>query len=404
MNYSPDQLWVAIPAMDEADWLPICLQSLASQSIGGFHVLVCVNQPDEWWTNPEKVRVCEQNIGSLRWLESMQNRFPFKLHLLDRTSPGKGWKTTKGGSGAARKAAMDEVIRLGGSEIYLVSTDADTTFDATYLADIIQRFAMFPKASAIAAPYIHPTTGDENIDQAIIRYELFMRFHLLNLIRIRSPYAFTAIGSAMAFTGECYLRVGGVASKAYGEDFYLLQKVAKSGRVLSFLPSTAYPSARLSDRVVFGTGPTIAGGIGGNPSRYPVIHPDRYTPVQKLYDLLEVLYQEDTQTPVDPFLIRQFGKRDIWQDLRVNSRSLATFVKACHQKFDGLRLWQFLRQGAGIDDSDEAFRLNMHRFLPDYPIQQINGWNDLSLGVLTEIRRQLIACEMNMRKQYDEID
>ena len=53
-------LRIAIPAMDELDFLPATLDALSKQdSRLPFEVYVCVNQPDEYWNNPERKTVCE---------------------------------------------------------------------------------------------------------------------------------------------------------------------------------------------------------------------------------------------------------------------------------------------------------------------------------------------------------
>ena len=58
-------LHIAIPAIDELKYLPATLEDISKQKFSGaFTVYVCVNQPDEWWDDPEKVEVCHhlQNL------------------------------------------------------------------------------------------------------------------------------------------------------------------------------------------------------------------------------------------------------------------------------------------------------------------------------------------------------
>jgi hypothetical protein len=219
MSFRSDQIWVAIPALDEKDWLPATIASLAGQSVEGFNVIVCVNQPDVWWKDPLKREICLRNMEALDALLAEADMLPFRLHILDRCSPGNGWPEGRGGAGLARRTVMDEACRMGGASSVIVSADADTFFDPTYLADIAHRFTERPDATAIAAPYYHPLSGNEALDKSIIRYELFLRLYLLNLMRIRSPYAFTAIGSAIAITAKGYRKSGGVPLLQRGEDF-----------------------------------------------------------------------------------------------------------------------------------------------------------------------------------------
>lgn len=396
-------IWVAIPAMDENQFLPECLDSLARQSIKGFNVVVCVNQPDRWWNDPEKIDVCLNNSETLTWLRKNQRSFSFKLTIIDRSSKGNGWPDGRGGAGIARRTALDEAAKAGGLNACLVSADADTLFDSTYLADISQKFATNPGVSAISSPYYHNMTGDLLLDIAMLNYEIFMRLYLLNLIRIKSPYAFTALGSAMAFSASGYQKSGGVPDKNSGEDFYLLQKVAKHSKILLWLPSKVYPAVRLSNRVGFGTGTALANGISGNSFRYAVIHPKNFDAVKDLYEAFPRLFYEDIETNSDHLIESIFGEHQIWKPLRNNSKTLTTFINACHQKFDGLRIWQLVRKMANNDDRIQSLQANLKLFLPDYGKRYIftpDLFSDKPL--LQQIRDELFAVEINERKKYDK--
>jgi hypothetical protein len=76
-----------------------------------------------------------------------------------------------------------------------------------------------------------------------------------------SPYAFHTIGSTMAVSASHYAKVRGFPKRAAGEDFYLLNKLAKVGGVLELASdSDCAPleiEARRSDRVPFGTGAAV---------------------------------------------------------------------------------------------------------------------------------------------------
>jgi len=51
---SNPEIFVSLPVMDEPEALPLCLNCIENQSYKNFHVVICVNQPDEWWGIPEK--------------------------------------------------------------------------------------------------------------------------------------------------------------------------------------------------------------------------------------------------------------------------------------------------------------------------------------------------------------
>jgi len=72
-----------------------------------------------------------------------------------------------------------------------------------------------------------------------------------------SPYAFQTIGSAIAVSAKHYAEVRGFPKRSGGEDFYLLNKLAKTGQIRNLKGPTIKIEARQSDRVPFGTGPAI---------------------------------------------------------------------------------------------------------------------------------------------------
>ena len=404
MLSSTSDIWVAIPAMDEQQLLPLCLKSLSEQSVTGFNVVVCVNNPEEWWYDNQKRDVCLKNTETLDWLRKTAVSFPFRLHIIDKATSGNGMAAKSTGAGAARKVAMDYACHAGSRNAILVSTDADTQYDASYLADILSRFQEKTDADALAAPYFHNLTEDTEINKAILKYEIFMRLYLLNLFRIDSPFAFTAIGSALAVTNSCYRSAGGVPSKKSGEDFYLLQKIAKRSKVLQWIPSKVYPAARVSNRVDFGTGPTLAEGVAGKESRYSIVHPDHFDIVSELYNMFPLLYEKDIATPADDYLKALYGNHNIWKSLRANSASVETFIKACHQKFDGLRIWQMLRQSSKGDNGKQALIANLKLFLPDKfgSFAESVSEADSDVNLLTNIRNEIFNVEMRMRKENDE--
>ena len=51
--------------MDEVDTLPRTLDALAAQDYSNFTVWLCVNQPEVWWDDPNKLSKCEANATTL---------------------------------------------------------------------------------------------------------------------------------------------------------------------------------------------------------------------------------------------------------------------------------------------------------------------------------------------------
>jgi glycosyltransferase involved in cell wall biosynthesis len=335
------KLHIALPVLNEYDNLPVLMECLKSLTEQNFTLWVCVNHFEHWRGMPEKAPLIEDNNKSL---EFFKNNKDLDVRVVDRSSEGKGWSRKKGGVGMARKTAMDAIVKEAKDHDIIVSMDADTLYPPGYLEEIRKVFENVPDAYGLAVPYYHPLTGNEENDRLILRYEIYMRNYALNMMRIENPYAFSALGSAMAFPVWAYKKVGGLTPVISGEDFYFLQKLVKNGKVLVHVDTVAKPSARLSDRVVFGTGPALIKGEKGDWSSYPLYHYSLFDKVKQTFDLFPQLYEKDVPTPMDVFLKEQFREEHIWQPLRSNYKDRKNFVKACINKVDGLRILQFLRK------------------------------------------------------------
>jgi glycosyltransferase involved in cell wall biosynthesis len=395
------RLYIALPVLNEFSQLPALFQSLESQTFTDFELVVCVNQYDDWWQNPEKRWICEDNGKSLEWL---RQRFPFAVWVMDCSSPGRGWKTKKGGVGYARKTALDTIASHASENDIIVSMDADTFYPPDYLQVIFDYFQTHPKYLGLSLPYYHRLTDNPQNDRLILRYEIYMRYYALNMIRIRNPYRFTALGSAMAFPVWAYRKVGGMTPVQSGEDFYFLQKLVKSGTIGYTAGTVAYPSARFSDRVNFGTGPALIKGKAGNWDSYPFYPSEWFDRVGETYWMFSELYDRDRRTPMDLFLKKTFKTADIWGPLRENYKDRNNFIKACISKVDGLRILQFLK-GNYHDDGTVVSPLTsfLERYYPEVLSEdektrwETVGFDGMEVGFLDRIRRQLFRLETEAR-------
>lgn len=333
------KLYLALPVLNEYENLPAFIECLRKQNFRHFELVVCVNNFNDWWEVQEKASLCIDNQHSLDYLNSIED---IKIHLIDKSTKGKGWPGKKGGVGWARKVAMDYVSQISDAEDVIVCMDADTYYPKNYLSSIAESFDKDEKLDGIAIPYYHKLMGGIT-DRLILRYEIYMRNYLLNLININNPYAFTALGSAMAVSIKAYRKIGGMTPMKSGEDFYFLQKLVKNGSLGIWAETIAYPSARLSDRVIFGTGPALIKGNKGDWDSYPIYHADSYAEIEKTFQTFDDLYFAEVQTPMDDFLKGIFKSDNIWQPLKLNYKDKINFVKACQIKVDGLRVLQYLR-------------------------------------------------------------
>jgi len=357
-------VFIALPVLNEYENLPQFLANVRNQDYeGDIRLFVCVNQPDEWWNNPAKRPICQDNATSLALLHEITD---IRITVIDRSSEGQGWKGSKHGVGFARREVMEAIAAEASHKDIIISLDADTEFGPGYVSSVVKTLMANPKASALAIPYYHRLTGNEIIDRAMLRYEIYMRCYAINMLRIGSPYAFTALGSAIVLNVRSYKSIGGITPKLSGEDFYFLQKLRKKGEIITWNPAKVYPAARFSDRVYFGTGPAMIKGAAGDWSSYPVYHYSWFDEVKKTYDVFPLLFAQNTETPMDKFLNEIFPGEPLWDKLRNNSGSADKFVWACHQKVDGLRILQFLkwRQRQSPVDDEKNLMEFMEAFYP----------------------------------------
>ena len=400
-------LRIAIPAMDELDYLPVTLDALSKQDTRlPFEVYVCVNQPDEYWNHPERQTVCKNNQKLLEFLHSYKS---LTLHILDFASPGLGWKGKKTGVGFARKVLFERILSECDPKDIIISLDADTTFGTYYLQSVADRFERNPEMTAMSVPYYHPLNGGDEIrDKALLRYEIYMRNYAVNLLKISSPYGFTALGSAIAMRACSLKKIGNITPYQSGEDFYLVQKFCKMGGLSLFNTECVYPAGRYSDRVPFGTGPAMKLGAEGIWDSYPIYHFSFFTSIQEAYGKLRELYENKISVMENDFLRflqKENQKPDIWQDIRENVSDFQHFVKAFHQKADGLRILQFVRakQQQQPDLERNALYDNFHFWMPETCpnwLMPSQHWHQYTLEQLNTLRDLLFNEEAQMRTDY----
>jgi hypothetical protein len=400
---------VAIPAMDELDYLPATLDALSCQETNlPFEVYICVNQPENYWDDPAGRVICEHNRQLLEYLSHYEF---LTLHVLDYSSPGKGWPKKKTGVGHARRALFDSILSLSDPDDFIVSMDADTLVESNYLQSVADNFLKHPEMSALAVPYYHrPNPEDETSTRAMLRYEIYMRNYAINLLRINSPYGFTALGSAIVMRAKALRKIGNITPLQSGEDFYLVQKFCKMGGLRLFNSEYVFPACRYSDRVPFGTGPAMKLGSQGVWDSYPVYHHSVFGPINEAYLHLNDLYKgafNDNKNDFLAFLQKDNTQEDIWATIRHNVSDFPHFVKAFHQKADGLRILQYARQKHAQCNCPEHFALfdNLHTWWPDRCPQWLSKEQSLdqySISQLNELRNLLFEEENVLRKVYPD--
>jgi len=397
------KVYLALPVLNEFNALPKLIKSLEKQTCKRFELVVCVNNYNHWWDDPAKVDQCLDNEKSIKFLRTINE---IETKVIDKSSPGLGWSAKKGGVGWARKIAMDYINSVATENDLIVSFDADTFYPDDYLHKVVKAFEENPFLDGISIPYYHKLENDET-DRLILRYEIYMRYYLINLIRINNPYAFTALGSAMACTIKSYRKAGGLTPVKSGEDFYFLQKLVKIGRLGIWADTIAYPSARLSDRVDFGTGPALIKGQKGDWNSYPIYHYKSFDQVGKTFFLFKNLFYKDLNTPMDTFFTKIFNGEKFWIALRNNYKDEENFVKACVRKVDGLRILQFLKylhSDKNKTDEENLISFLRHFYSDSKTSEFLNNNPDFSfettpVQILQGLRDLLFKKEMELRDE-----
>lgn len=398
------KIYVALPVLNEAILLDSCIKCIENQTYANFQAVVCVNQPEDWWDNEDKIEICRNNSITLLYLADLKKT---NYTIIDKSSKGNGWIGNKKGVGWARKITMDHVAENAEPNDIIISIDADTTFSENYFASVVKQFSENRNVVALSNPYYHKRTGSDAEDRAILRYEIYMRNYAINLMHINSPYAFTALGSAIALPVSSYKAIGGLTPKLSGEDFYFLQKLRKYGRILVYNNEKVFPEARFSDRVLFGTGPAMIKGNTGDWNSYPVYHHSLFDKIKITFEGFEFLFKYELETPMSGFLKSQFATNELWKPLRDNFKNPENFIRACHEKVDGLRILQFLKleQNQLLISDEQCLYENIVNCFSNYsPFANLHqlehvDFGKCSIDLLDEIRNYLVSIESLLQEK-----
>ncbi len=203
--------------------------------------------------------------GLSLWRDTLAER---DVLLADRFSAGRQLPA-RGGVGFARKIGADLALSLVHRQrirtTWIHCTDADVQLPGTYFNSSNKLGERRSKYSALLYPFHHCDDPDKvestEVLLATLLYELSLRYYVAGLKSARSPYAFHTIGSTMAVNALHYAKVRGFPKREAGEDFYLLNKLAKVGPVLEGGLDSGFDAieiaSRRSDRVPFGTGAAV---------------------------------------------------------------------------------------------------------------------------------------------------
>jgi len=343
---------VVIPALAESALLFATLRSLAAnppELLSRFLVLVVVNHREDAVPGDK-----EDNYETLKRLAAACPELAtLRLSLVDAASPGMETPAKVGGVGLARKIGLDLALsrlEFTGQSPLLVCLDADTLVEPSYLSAIDRHFRHATCGGAVI-PFCHQPGATPHEQEAIDRYELFLRGYVLGLSLAGSPYAFHTIGSAMACTAKAYIRLGGMNRRPAAEDFYFLQQLHRTAGVEQLRGTLVYPSARPSHRVPFGTGRSVSRTLAGNAGEVMFYRPECFRILGSWLEMLTESLNSNSSSllakasAVSPHLadyLEITGFPGIWEKLWRNHRKEEALRSACHGWFDGLKTMKLI--------------------------------------------------------------
>ena len=244
----------------------------------------------------------------------------FDLVVLDRNREGHRLPRHEG-VGLARKIGCDfalAAIHKGASDARLIHmTDCDVRLPKDYFEATVR-----PSSAALIYQFIHEPCGEALIDEAHARYEAYLRYYTLGLRYAGSSYGFHAIGSCIAIGPITYAGVRGVPKRQAGEDFYLLNKLAKLGRIETATSSPIVIRARKSQRVPFGTG-RATHDIAKNVGAYRIYDPRIFDLVKAWLSALPAIEGVPPNRAYDT-VCRQAGKQLATRDRDRLNRTLVS--------------------------------------------------------------------------------
>lgn len=335
-------LIVVIPVFNETNLLD-ALNSLTESTLPPVptEVLIIINRPE----GCESQITAQNNLTFQEvneWISS-NSKAGLIFYVTQLILPKK-----YAGVGLARKAGMDEATRrfeeLRNELGIIVCYDADCTCDINYLSEIYEAFSQ-NKLKGASIYFEHKVEHLTEIEtEGILQYELHLRYYVNGLRKAGYPYAFHAIGSSMAVRVDIYKKAGGMNKRKAGEDFHFLHKVIPYEKYEEINSTSVFPSARISNRVPFGTGKAMNDWIKQHKSNFYTYHPQIFKEIGELLKQVPAFYKNSKTnnvsqkcTPAIQAYLQIENFNDILIDINRQSTSLTTFLHRWFAWFNGLR-------------------------------------------------------------------
>jgi glycosyltransferase involved in cell wall biosynthesis len=388
---------VCIPAYNEAPAFIDRLITFIHQQTATLAIIV-LNRPDNHQhASTSENHKCQQALTEklgIHWrhetIQLHRTKNQSAILLVDRFDKGAAI-AAKQGVGMARKIAADIALQLilqaQISEPWIYSTDADVILPNNYF-DRSDRFSeedTIP-ANNIAAyilNYQHIAMSNEAINEATRLYEHRLNAYVDGLRLAGSPYAFQTLGSTLCLHANHYAMVRGFPKRAAGEDFYLLNKLRKTGLIVSLKTPTIQIESRLSHRTPFGTGSSVDDILANHEPQQAAIfyHPQLFVFLRDTLRWLEQLSSSDLAIQQENNWQQEISAYREWSEEKKaiiitaltaidfnsgfthclnNSRDASQFTRQMNAWFDGFKTLKYLH---ALRDKNNLNHLSEQHYL-----------------------------------------
>jgi glycosyltransferase involved in cell wall biosynthesis len=335
---------IVIPCYNEPELL-ITLNSLLAcdEPTELFEVLVVVNNSIEAETKIKNANLETINAFN-EWNKNIDSKLKFYcIEALELPSK-------KAGVGLARKIGMDiansrfaSMDKTG----WIINLDADCEVSTNYLSEIESNVIGDIRGGHFYFEHKLDLIKDPDLKLGITLYELHLRYYAQALRYSGFKYWHHTVGSCMVTRSDVYTLQGGMNQRKAGEDFYFMHKIMPGGRIITLNKTAVYPSARISDRVPFGTGKAQGDWLEENNEIRMTYHFDLFSSLKLFFSTLEEWFAKkpNLNVELDSFL-ESIKFEDSVARIKKRSTSQIVFKNNLTHFCDGfftLKLVHFLR-------------------------------------------------------------
>lgn len=243
------------------------------------------------------------------------------------------------GVGLARKIGCDIALYFYCEGFikspWIFSTDGDVILPSHYFSESTLHCDSF---SAVVLDFKH-FSRDEKLNKLQSLYDFKLRYYHAGIVYAGSTYNYIPLGSTLIVNMDCYAQVRGFPKKNAGEDFYLLNKLAKI-KPIKYRKDEIFIKikSRFSDRVPFGTGPALININNLNHiDEYKYYHPQCFIDLKNWIKFLQSMWCGNTlkiEVPTDKNL------QELYEFLNCQE----VFEKSSAQITSKFRWEQFVQQ------------------------------------------------------------